>query len=561
MDPTIEAVKIQDSFSRSTYHNKDVSPTWTFSLDESLDKSLDKSRMYRDINLSSEWSQLQNTLKAYSSEKITEAFQEVDPFQKIRMSIFTTKEALQLANIDAVIDFTSKYKRRLTTDEVFKFATLYRGLGTFQYLQHRKPNARGYGLITKTDEKLNFTGLNEQNLKITSIPDDIFTNWETFIKDTLEYETDGLDLVLSMKSENYLTQSITALRLCKEGGNFIIKVNTLDTTREVHWVQILTNAFKRVSLFRPVTASTNINGVDRFLICKNRNKQVENIISSLTRLKSDTLKLQKFSISFGKWIISQNNNNLEHLLQRGKQAHLWLKEKIVRISEFYLYKCLTLWNIPDSYEIELAIDTKKSIADSYVELKVDSDIEKKIRKIFPHPVGQNIRVSKIGLKTAPKSAMLNIITYLKNKLYSLNSRAKDNTLLNLTPSDGSVTLHFANHFKNVYINPQVGLQREINAYNISLYKLKNIFTFSDFSELNDVNMVWVDLTISTKSIYYWLKEITQHIPTASWIIVKTFSNFNAENIGFEYGLTSDEELFYNVHKSKAIYKLINFFYL
>src|SRR5680860_61909 len=144
MDPTAQHCEIHNSFFYTpTRYFPDrwsyvATTTTTARSSESLATS-EPLVFSRDQNLRTE-------LQKHSPERLTAAYQATDPFWHLRPSVFMNRVGLQLANVDTVLNFTGTPGTCPLEEGCLTYCALGGASGVeVQYLQYRKPSARGYG--------------------------------------------------------------------------------------------------------------------------------------------------------------------------------------------------------------------------------------------------------------------------------------------------------------------------------------------------------------------------------------------------------------------------------
>jgi 23S rRNA U2552 (ribose-2'-O)-methylase RlmE/FtsJ len=218
-----------------------------------------------------------------------------NPFEKVSRSIFIDRAGLKLANIDALYRLSGHVHSyaKYYSNHPFTYCDLAGAPGAFtQYMQFRLPLSEGYGISIRSPKSfLNWRtdALNLDRFHISNGDDgtgNLFTNWQHFPSWVKSKEGDGVDLAMAdgsvdiadERADSYrqeylnsgllLVEALTALLVCREGGNFLLKVFDTVTEFSAQLLCLLSCCFERICLFKPVTSRPA--NAERYLICWGR---------------------------------------------------------------------------------------------------------------------------------------------------------------------------------------------------------------------------------------------------------------------------------------------------
>ena len=315
----------------------------------------------------------------FTREQYEAARNEANPYEHLGRSIFMNRAGLKLANIDAVYKLTHYLGAfmHLSTVGNFKFCSLADAPGAFtQYIQWRRDEAMGYGITLKSEKP----GVPDWNLKQLdnhrflpyygeSGTGNLYFEWKNFVNRVRRDQVLGVDLVTAdggfdVETERafarqeflsfrlIMVQLLTALKLLREGGNFVMKVFDTVTELTAQLLYIASLCFDKITLFKPI-ASRPANA-EKYLVCQGKRKgteryellleQANNIYNqdeTLTNLIAGPLPED-----FTTWLIEIN----DALMANQRQAIEWIfdirygrRPEIPRVD---LHKALIVWNVP-----------------------------------------------------------------------------------------------------------------------------------------------------------------------------------------------------------------------
>lgn len=346
-------------------------------------------------------------LRINDPEKLKEAMKKCNPFYKLskKSIIFADKSAMKLANLDFIfrltgdnisyfqpMDFLKDVDHKKDGSINICYASLAGGPGGFvEYMQYRWPMAVGYGITLRdknSDKKewnydaINTCSLNRGTFKGyygKNATGNLYTNADEFCKRILQKEL-GCSLVLAngkIKTDNVLdlemcntrlilSEIYTSLKILLKGGHLVLRIFGSNRNITKQLLFILSCSFQQTYLIKPVTS--NPYEMDRYIVCKNYNKNVNDYINILqeaynsyatgsfssaeyrltnlinvSSLQGIDMKIYR---SFNNWISEINLLHLNRQLDNLKKVENFIEDNNVK-ERFDLTKCLIIWNLPD----------------------------------------------------------------------------------------------------------------------------------------------------------------------------------------------------------------------
>lgn len=253
-----------------------------------------------------------------------------DPFHNFPIEPFLNRDAITLANIDAVFNFSKHTSGYIMPQETkdYTFATIDdENNGFIQYMLYRNPNSYGYGISSKPlNSVIDSTHFNHLQTKVNC--DNCFVN---FVKSV---EVTGVDTIIGnysneINSEGYLIRLLTCLKIISIGGTFVCKIRFDETLSKL--LYLTSKCFEKITLFKPISTSA-YDGI-YYVIAQNANKNNLDQIANL-------LNYQKIETSndFINWL-----HQYYFLINSYNQFLIDHKEDY----ELYdTYKCKAMWNLP-----------------------------------------------------------------------------------------------------------------------------------------------------------------------------------------------------------------------
>uniref|UniRef100_A0A5S6QRY8 Cap-specific mRNA (nucleoside-2'-O-)-methyltransferase 1 n=2 Tax=Trichuris muris TaxID=70415 RepID=A0A5S6QRY8_TRIMR len=250
-----------------------------------------------------------NVFDEVDDYQLRNARSRANPFESIRGLIFQNRAAMKMANLDAVFDFrltnpvdsngVSLVPKAYNNEEFFYFADICAGPGGFtEYvLWKRGWTARGFGMTLrgKDDFRLdNFLSASPEMFEpfYGSAGDGDVTkgaNLDSFREFVLQgtggrgvhlimadggFSVEGQENIQEILSKRlYLCQSLCALMVLGDGGNFVCKLFDTFTVFTVGLLYLLWRCFDQMCIHKPHT-SRPANS-ERYLVCLGLRPNVE----------------------------------------------------------------------------------------------------------------------------------------------------------------------------------------------------------------------------------------------------------------------------------------------
>jgi len=247
------------------------------------------------------------------------------PFENISLSIFSHRDALILANIDAIYHLTGNnlgYVGKQTRIPDYSYALLEcYNPGFFEYLQWRLPASYGYFF---SNYQLEYSKFNNKTFEVKSgnvIYDSL--NYSSFLE---QKNKKGLQLVIGSglfqvkeykKQEFYssrilLSESLLAIKTLASGGSLVLRTGQTLSRISAEIIFILSQCFNTILFFRPV--SLDPNNQQKYLICLNLRENIkkyqkilQEVYKSYTDFKYIYTFISDLPRKFETWFKKQNN--------------------------------------------------------------------------------------------------------------------------------------------------------------------------------------------------------------------------------------------------------------
>lgn len=384
MDPSANICLMHDSFHQSltipTYNNwyslssqQKLTPSYQLVSIQAKPPALFTNQQRYDI--------LQKVKDAFDTEGFIDARNATNPFEYIGRSIFITRAAVKLANIDAVHNvtkdvFTFNNKQ---SDKEFSFCDVAAGPGGFtQYLQFRYPNSKGYGMTLrheKLDWSVKFLDMEKFDTFYGSDNSgNLYTNWDEFNRYVRQKEPNGVDLVTAdggfdledgmdktllhrqefLSSRLLLTQALVGISCNKVGGNFVLKVFDTVTNLSAQIIYLLSNCYEQIMVFKPVTSRPA--NAERYILCLNLRDNIgdyRSLMEDAARSYKDDLYLESiFSEDlpedFVEWLTENNRESIEQQLVYAQNILRYLQGEEIDQERYDVHMFLTIWNLLDT---------------------------------------------------------------------------------------------------------------------------------------------------------------------------------------------------------------------
>jgi len=304
-----------------------------------------------------------------------------NPFENIGNSIFMSRAAVKLANIDSVYQINAHLGNIYApqSDGRFSFCDIAGGPGAFsEYLFWRFPEAYGYGITLREARGL------EWDPKLIKSPrfepvwgeDDsgnLFTQWEFFERRIKENYSDGVDLAVAdggfgltgknLRRKEFLSSRLITVEFylgfacIREGGSFVCKVFDTVTEYMYHITYILSLAFDEIIMFKPV--SSRPANEERYLVCKGRRRDIK-VPSDLFKQIIGEFSDENFLSSIVPEKIGLPNDYLAWMDEQNRLSihrQTYYVNEIIEVSRgkkiellYNINKALLLWDLPGNIE-------------------------------------------------------------------------------------------------------------------------------------------------------------------------------------------------------------------
>jgi len=355
-----------------------------------------------------EYNRLQDLRHDIGSEP--EARNIADPFYKMGNSVFASRNAVKLSNMDAIYKFTGHYssllKPRLdqTYEQVgvtispiyekpvglfkedvkFTYCSVNDPLGAFvHYIQYRVKNGQGYGMnpIYSTSQSWNLQKLSTRYFTITNGEDGtgfLFYNWEYFIHMVRQNVQDGVHLTVAngeiaedyddetnkeyLNSRLLLEEALVGIGCSNAGGNFVMKIFDTVNQHSAELLYVLAQCFEAIVPFKPISSTPSDS--ERYLIClRRRTDDVVDIYKNLLAkvhshykqfdLTQDTVYVTRFLKDplpepFVEWLTEQNNHTIDTQIQASLNVLDIMADTPLHLPTYNLPQILKIWSIPDN---------------------------------------------------------------------------------------------------------------------------------------------------------------------------------------------------------------------
>ena len=353
-----------------------------------------------------EYNKLQDLRKDISLEP--EAQKQADPFYKIGNSVFTSRNAIKLANMDAIYKFTGHYssllKQRLDQtyekvgvtpspildkpvglfkqDVKFTYCDVNDPYGAFaHYIQYRVNNGQGYAMnpVYPTSQSWNLKKLNTRHFTITNGEEGsgyLFYNWEYFIRMVRQNVQDGVHFTVAngemiedyddetdkeyVNSRLILEEALVGVGCCAKGGSFVMKIFDTVTQHSAELIYVLAQCFEAIVPFKPISSIPSDS--ERYLIClQRRTDDVVDIYKNLLAkvhshykfldLTEDTVYVTRFlkdplPETFVEWLNEQNNHDIAKQIQASLNVLDVMADKPLHLPSYDLSRTLKIWSLP-----------------------------------------------------------------------------------------------------------------------------------------------------------------------------------------------------------------------
>lgn len=291
-------------------------------------------------------------------------------------SIFMDHNAVELANIDSVLNLTNSnfglvgtiLSQKIYDGQDFVFCDMGGVPGGYtQYLQYRMKRSHGFGISRNNNSSdpppswdsngIELNGLNTFT-RLEGEQDhtgDIITNIESMYKLIYQYYPNGIDIAIlnpTTQSKNYfrylLVQSLLGIKLLSKNGVLVAKIPESTSSRILQFMYLLSIKFEYLYLFKPF--SSGFSSI-KYIIGRNlkEDDSVESLLSSVhSHIIKDKSKINIKSLidtntidsKFKQYITSVNNE-------------VDLFETNYKVEQYNLNRLFYYWDIPSFGETKI----------------------------------------------------------------------------------------------------------------------------------------------------------------------------------------------------------------
>ncbi|XP_076817164.1 cap-specific mRNA (nucleoside-2'-O-)-methyltransferase 1-like isoform X2 [Clavelina lepadiformis] len=320
-----------------------------------------------------------------------------NPYETIRGGIFLNRAAMKMANMDCCLDYMFTSPKGVSSNELLYFADICAGPGGFSeyVLWRRKWKTKGFGFTLKggNDFKLekffaSSPELFEPHYGVGGADGDgdimkseNLEEFQNFVLDNTNeqgvhfvmadggFSVEGRENIQEILTKQLLLcQFLCALSIIRTDGSFVCKTFDLFTEFSVGLVYLLRIAFKRISIFKPVT-SRPANS-ERYVVCegyRDSDRQIfaylMEINDSINEFKSSNpgkdvksvvpLDVLLDDTEFFNYVKSSNERIAAEQSKALAKLHAYAKDRNLvelRQTETRL-ECLKRWEIPDQVRV------------------------------------------------------------------------------------------------------------------------------------------------------------------------------------------------------------------
>lgn len=432
---------------------------------------------------------------------VQKACQEINPYEEIGNSIFMNRAAVKLANMDAVYKFTGFNGSIIDPEvpdcrEIFNFVDIAAGPGGFtQYLQYRRPAAVGIGMTLNSFKRNGTLDWRVRDLDLTRFtilngPDgtgNLYTGWQEVVNTAANKFAVGADLVTAdggfdvddphkiyyqefLSSRLILFEILVALKVLKEGGNFVLKIFASVDKITADLLFALASSFDSITIFKPITS--RIANAERYVICQGRRnsplsikmvEKLEAIGKLYTNESYITSFIQNLPFPFLQWLDTQNAITLKRETRAVNDSLQVLAGYPPPPIDYNFDRLLLIWSIP-STPLEAMKRYRKSLLNlEYLKLYFYlKSIQAKLPGHFDQYLYEYLNTRKLnpllGLKSVKDLPELPVI---------YPSHAPGDTLTKIVTTHGIET--------SVMNNQVEYLQREFHVNWEEIYQLMDMY--------------------------------------------------------------------------------------
>lgn len=406
MDPTAEIIRIKNSFSGNVTHSdvvKLMPATYSY---ESSPKDLKLKIMTDNVSNISPNEKLCDINRYNALQKVKSTYSEIpgkdftvlrnkaNPFENIGNSIFMNRAAVKLANVDIFYNLTNSWGGLLQMQQAgqFSFLDIAAGPGGFtQYIQWRRYQSNGFGMTLKTDIPSLEWNLNKLDTDRfvpyygTDSTGNLYTNWKSLIKWTMEQSTLGMNLVTAdgeipesinlkglspeqAKAAQELEYSrqefrlgrlltlemLVAISCLRDGGNCMIKIFDTVTTLSAELILIFSTCFEEIAIIKPI--SSRPANSERYLLGLRKKMETNHALSILENASeayTDDKNVVKILANdlpdnYSNWLKTSNNLSINMQIKAAQEILKIRSGEEPSENPYDLFKALVVWHLPDN---------------------------------------------------------------------------------------------------------------------------------------------------------------------------------------------------------------------
>ena len=254
-----------------------------------------------------------------------------DLFKNVSTQPFSTRNAIILANIDMVFNFskhTDGYIQK-QNNKKYIFAALNDDTGLTQYIMYRNPNSQGYGVydtlcscgcLPKVINTCTCKNPNKDGLgKLVNLTKIITATMDTITCQIKNFNPMKVDLVVNGDSSKFKDSLLVALKTLNNEGVFITPI----TNDDINILYMASLTFGKITLFKPISSGPN----SFYVICQDIHINNIDYINDLQNNKNINVPT-----NFINWFKSFPTNNYPTTNNT--------------TDDINIYKCKAIWNLP-----------------------------------------------------------------------------------------------------------------------------------------------------------------------------------------------------------------------
>ena len=304
-----------------------------------------------------------------------------DPFNDVGNSIFGNRAATKLACMQSIF--------KVFVPESGRYVDIAGGPGSWtQYMQYLDPEVIGYGLTLNNDNAWgkHCCSIDYGRFLYSYGPDETGditkpTNLEDMIGWIQGMNPLGVDLALAdggrgasteeefiheevLHYKLFVAEILVALRTLRAGGNFVIKMYDLFTQTSAQLVYLLSLAFDKIIIFKPLTSRAGNS--EKYVIgfgCRagDRTRVVSGLLESALEVLQHGPISQLFDQPLPETVVSWLRHNNTVLTQRQIST---LEGKEPKADLYSISRIYDLWGIPPSPDVVIKKPAKPFLASS-----------------------------------------------------------------------------------------------------------------------------------------------------------------------------------------------------